>query len=120
MAFNDLAGVGVNGNEGSSGDHTAIQVKMTISEFFTTSTFETNQAIEIAVYPNPTTQNINIKGAIKNRVVEIYQSEKLVQSIKSTTQNLQLSLGNLGSGIYFVVIKNEDNQIITAKKVIKN
>ena len=115
-----LAGVGVNGNGGSSGDHTAIQVKMTLSELITTSTFETNQATEIAVYPNPTAQNINIKGAIKNKFIEIYQSEKLVRSIKSENENLQLSLGNLGSGIYFVVIKNEDNQIITAKKVIKN
>ena len=86
----------------------------------TTSTFETNQAIEIAIYPNSTAQNINIKGAIKNKFIEIYQSEKLVQSIKSENENLQLSLGNFGSGIYFVVIKNEDNQIITAKKVIKN
>jgi len=115
-----LAGVGVNGNGGSSGDHAAELIKITFPVSPTSSTSDINNGINVTVYPNPTVQNLYINGEIKNTTIEIYQSEKLVQSTKSETQNLILPLDNLSSGIYFVVIKNEENQIVSTKKVIKN
>ncbi len=78
------------------------------------------EKIEFNIYPNPTSENLNIKSDLKNKIIEIYQNDKLIQSTQSTNQNTQISLSKLSLGLYVVVIRDMNNKIITTKKVVKN
>jgi len=44
----------------------------------------------------------------------------LIQSSYSENKEILLNLENLVGGLYFVVLRNSDNQIVTVEKIIKN
>ncbi len=75
----------------------------------------------IKTYPNPTTSilNINIENAdVKNGKIEVYDlSGKLIQSKRITKNSTQLDL-NVPTGIYIIKIQNND--LVTFKKVVKH
>lgn len=82
--------------------------------------FEKNK-IEFTVYPNPTSNIINIEvlSNLDNLLVEIYNSNG--QSIKKYIINKkisQLDLSTYQQGIYYIQIFQK-NQLISYKKIIK-
>ena len=80
----------------------------------------------LVLYPNPTTYMVNINYGIEenfnNHYVEIINN--LGQQVFLTTidaSNIQIPVSNLGSkGLYFINIRNENNDIIVTKHLIIN
>jgi len=74
------------------------------------------------IYPNPAVDVLNIKfNAIPNAAtIEIYSllgTKLLVKSINEGTENLSIPVANLSNGIYYVSLKNGDNNSV--QKFIK-
>ena len=115
-----VSGLGANANGASSGDHAPTPIRLTFSEALTTSTSQIDAAIELDIYPNPTYQDINISGDIRNRTIEIYRFQTLISTVKAKEEQLVLPLDQLETGIYFIVIKNVRNQIVATKKIMKS
>lgn len=69
----------------------------------------------IKIYPNPVVNNITI-DAPDRYIVEIYTviGERIVVS-----ENKQIDASQWKSGVYFVVIKNENGQTVKSDKIIK-
>lgn len=69
----------------------------------------------IKIYPNPVLNNITI-DAPDRYIVEIYTviGERIIVS-----ENKQIDASQWKSGVYFVVIKNENGQTVKSDKIIK-
>ena len=115
-----VAGIGTDGNGASSGDHAASTIRVTFPESTTTSTTLVKSEIDVNIYPNPVAERLTISGDIVNRTIEIYQNYNLVETVSSTQNKLQLSFSELNAGVYFVVIRDKENRILDARKVLKN
>lgn len=90
-----------------------------ISISFTVGTPEQSQDVEIAVYPNPVHNQLNITSGIEMTQVEIFN--QLGQRVYSqVVENTNFSLNTLGfnAGVYFIRITT-DQGIANEKIVIK-
>ena len=114
-----IAGVGVNANGGSTGDHAATPIKVTFSESSTTSLTDLNASVDINVFPNPTVDYIAINCELESYVVEIFQNGRIVNSIVSNRGNSTIRMEELSTGVFYVRIKDENNQVVGIKKVVK-
>lgn len=114
-----VAGIGANSNAGSTGDVAPTPIRVTFAESGSTSTTSVSPEVDIEVFPNPTSQYLNVVGDTKNRILEIYNQGHLVKSHRLNNQNERLDLAQLVVGIYFVVIRDLDQGPIVTKKVIK-
>ncbi len=82
-----------------------------------------NIEINISIYPNPTTEFINIR--IESSKTESLQyiltdiSGKILQCKKAENNIEQIDFSTFTSGIYFLTVKQE-NQIINSFKIMKN
>jgi len=77
-----------------------------------------NETVKSHVYPNPTNGNIFVKGQNINlvKVYNICGQEML--SVKANSDNMNINLGSLTSGIYMVeIIDNQGNSVVN--KVVK-
>ena len=83
-----------------------------------TSTGNVEQ-IEFNIYPNPVFEILNVTGDLDNKTIEIYNQQHLIQSVKSENKNLQIPFNQFNTGIYFIIVRDQDNQIIMVKKVLK-
>jgi hypothetical protein len=98
-----------------SNDFFNSSIVLDINVNFTVSINE-NKEIEISIYPNPTSDNINISSQQINKV-EIYNISS--QKVFEQTYNsnfITISTDNLKSGVYFVKIITESGS--GTKKVI--
>lgn len=92
---------------------------MSISNLYNNNTLSSSDFsqnnLEVALYPNPVQDllNINVDNAIKS--VEIYNIQG--QKVLNSTSN-EVDMSSLNSGIYLVKITDENNSIAT-KKVVK-
>lgn len=79
-----------------------------------TSNFNQNN-LEVAIYPNPTNDILNIETTLELKSIEIYsiQGQKVLKSNQK-----QISVANLSSGMYMVKIQDAENNVAT-KKIIK-
>jgi len=83
------------------------------------------EGMGVRLYPNPATSNITIEfGQLKEQELQLYISDlpgKIVREeelkIKGVNERINLDL-DLKAGIYFVIIKNKNNESITKKLVI--
>jgi len=74
---------------------------------------------EIVLYPNPTTNKVNINGLETGSRVQVFNSMGAVISEKITSKNIEIiSLDIQSSGIYIITITNK-NKFIGSYKVIK-
>lgn len=77
----------------------------------------------MTVYPNPTTEFVNLK--IENHSLEDLQFQLLdlngrqIQFKKIATSETQISMGNLSKAIYLLNVF-EDNKVVKTFKIIKN
>ena len=79
----------------------------------TTAIQEVTKNISFSVYPNPTSDEINISSTYNIGKVEIYNITGILQS--SSYKN-KVDVSNLSSGIYFVKVYSE-NGVATQKFV---
>lgn len=72
--------------------------------------------LEVSLYPNPVRDILNIETVTKLKSIEIYtiQGQKVLESNQK-----QINVSNLASGIYLVRTQDVDNNIATKKVIIK-
>ncbi len=90
----------------------------------TLSTSEISSNLSLTVFPNPTTNNLEIQVDEYEGVKLLYQllnaDGALVVSGEINSKNTKLQTMDLPSSNYFVNISNSENQIIKSFKIIKN
>ena len=84
-----------------------------------------NEVKQFAVYPNPTSGNINIKNidfSNKSMFVKVYNmlGNQIINNYKLETESANIDLSNYSSGLYFIEIADENNKILLTEKIIKN
>ena len=72
--------------------------------------------LEVALYPNPVRDVLNIETALEVQSVEIYNIQG--QKVLSSNQK-QINISDLATGMYMVRIQDDENNIATEKIVIK-
>lgn len=76
--------------------------------------------LEATFYPNPTNGDLNISIEITNFTVEIYGPQgKHLKLVKSENNEITLSFNWLSNGIYLVLIKDENGNIVVTRKILK-
>ena len=81
---------------------------------------EFNNDFEIKIYPNPTSQLLNISSTKNEQFFTLNLldvSGKNIQTIKSFGNNLTLNLNNLPNGVYFLQLELKDRMV--TKKFIR-
>ena len=76
----------------------------------------TQNNLEVALYPNPVRDILNIESENDIQSVEIYNIQG--QKVLSSNQN-QINVSDLAAGMYMVRIQDAENNIATEKIVIK-
>ena len=93
------------------------QVKFYVTFDVKLSTPVTSKPI-FKVYPNPTSDNIYIDGAIGYNVNVINAIGQVVSSVRVTDNNYFIDLSSQRTGIYFIQV-TENGKTITTRKIIK-
>ena len=83
-----------------------------------------NEVKQFAVYPNPTSGNINIKNidfSNKSMFVKVYNmlGNQIINNYKLETESANIDLSNCSSGLYFIEIADENNKVLYQDKIIK-
>lgn len=81
----------------------------------TSQNFNQNN-LEVTLYPNPANDVLNIEMTNEVQLVEIYniQGQKVV-----TSNQKQINVSDLSSGMYMVKVQDSENAIATKKVIIK-
>ncbi|MGV6861189.1 MAG: choice-of-anchor B family protein [Putridiphycobacter sp.] len=78
---------------------------------------EIDEQLDLSIYPNPVTDILYIDGQEENYQIEIYELDgRLVLSDSNVSK---INLSPLSIGVYFLVVKNKQGEIIESKKLIK-
>lgn len=81
------------------------------------SDYNSNEDLEIKIYPNPSTQYINIETqSIASKINILASNGMVVKSIKPTDKSIRIELQDLVNGVYTVVIYID--KTIKSKQVI--
>lgn len=96
----------------SQTDITSLYTNNTI---LSSSDFSQNN-LEVALYPNPAKDMLNIETTLEVQSVEIFNIQG--QKVLETNQN-QINVSNLSSGMYMVKIQDIENNVATKKVIIK-
>jgi hypothetical protein len=81
-----------------------------------------DQEFSLQVYPNPSDNEVNISltKSLENADIQFYnQIGQLVLSRQLKTENAVISLGELPSGIYLLVV-SLNGEARAQKKIVKN
>lgn len=79
--------------------------------------------INFNVYPNPATENIFLNFSEKNKRISVYIFDNNGKHIKTEVVQIlntkKINIAKLNSGLYFLVIRNEKNEILGTSKFFK-
>ncbi len=117
-------GNAVNGNNDISGDNGTASVNIEFAEL-TSNVNELANAVQMSVYPNPTTEGLMLQIASKKaqqlqvRISDISGKTILAEnwSLQVGENNKSLNVAHLPKGAYMVQLV--DNQDIVSKKIVK-
>jgi len=73
----------------------------------------------VTLYPNPSADRITIKAPQQSTISIISPSGSIIHQQKTISENTEINLANQSSGIYLVMISNEDFKSITKKVILK-
>lgn len=103
-------------------DSTYVDVKFKISGSCTTNSVNSKYVKNIKVYPNPTTNILNIENEnstnFKVEIINILGADVVNQTVVNNSKSA-INTSNLKGGIYFVRVI-EENQIVFSKKITIN
>lgn len=105
----------------SAGDYVITQ-GLHQGSYVITSVEDLAQDINISVYPNPTTDLINLTSSQNLTGLAVIVTNingKILQQTEVISEVEQLNFSNYENGIYFLTIRQE-NQLIKSFKIIKN
>ncbi len=91
--------------------------------FKTVNTENFTSINDIKVYPNPTVDIVNISFAEKDdfEISILNSSGQMISKTKYfQVKTLTLNMKNFIDGIYFILIKNNDNKQFKTYKIVKN
>ena len=107
----------------SEGDYVITQGFYQEGDIITSVEEFTEQGININIYPNPTTNFVELKTGspeIENMQYSVTDiNGKILQNEEVTNETEQLNFSNYSNGVYFLTITQE-NQVIKSFKIIKN
>ena len=72
--------------------------------------------VDVKLYPNPVNDVLNIETVLDLKSVEIFNIQG--QKVLETNQN-QINVSSLSSGMYMVTIQDVENNTVTKKVIIK-
>ena len=114
-------GLNIQGDEDQITKNSIVFMTIPVEGFETLATEEiTNSTSDLSVYPNPTTNMVNINLANNKEIANVTITNILGKVVKTTTmngENTQLSVKELINGVYFVSIETT-NKVIT-KSLVK-
>ena len=87
------------------------------NKFILSITEEENHEQSFLVFPNPAHQTIDISMLNNSIIDDVYIYDQIGSLVSSGKKN-QIDISNLVSGIYFILIKSEDQYLYS--KFIKN
>ena len=86
----------------------------------TTSVEEIENDNIYSLYPNPVTSSLSFsfKTQAKRDISIVDESGRLLMSFQSNSINQSIDLSNYSAGIYFLLIREDDNRNIYSKKIV--
>lgn len=79
-----------------------------------------DEIMSISVFPNPTTDLLNIKTEQPGLEIALYSFDgRLIYQDDSTNEKIQIDLSQQPAGTYILTAKNETGRIISSEKVIR-
>lgn len=99
----------------SSGTFDAYVLKL--NQNITTDVFETRKGLNFIAYPNPTNNQLTIKGDI-GLIQQIKIIELLGKTIKTMSSSETINVSDLNTGIYFIEITTNEKTL--TQRFIKN
>ena len=105
----------------SSGDYVLTQ-GLHQNSYVITSVEDLATDLNISVYPNPTTDLINLTSLQNLSGLAVTVTDingKVLQQAEVTNEVKELNFSNYANGIYFLTVKQE-NKLIKSFKIIKN
>lgn len=108
-------GIAANGNNGTSGDQPVI-TEVSFGEGTSTSIKELN--FDISIFPNPTTDFINVNTAQEVDYIISSIEGRTLQSSTSSRSNHNIDVSAYESGIYLISVLDGDK--ISTRSFIKN
>lgn len=95
------------------------QIRATYTYQGTANIEDFNNSIIITIYPNPTSDYINIQTNSTIKEVKIYDLNGRLKSEKTfNSENYNVDIRDLSSGFYLLQVYDE-NERITTKKILK-
>lgn len=81
---------------------------------------QTTENEQVTIFPNPIKNNLHIKtDSIKNFRIDIFDTVgKKIEAISNVSEN-PIDISNIKSGVYFIKIYSENENLIFYKKIIK-
>jgi hypothetical protein len=81
---------------------------------------QTTENEQVTIFPNPIKNNLHIKtDSIKNYRIDIFDTVgKKIEAISNVSEN-PIDISNIKSGVYFIKIYSENENLIFYKKIIK-
>jgi len=80
---------------------------------------ESNDLNEVAIYPNPVSQILNIQGRQNMSNILMYNMNgELVKSIDCKSQSCKVNVSDLPQAVYVLLIKDQANEIIKTQRII--
>ncbi len=85
------------------------------------TSFSNNNTVQIAVYPNPITEYINVRDNDDqvNQVVFYSITGRKVRVLDDIDSNERYWVGDLQNGMYLVQLIGKNNKIITTQRINK-
>jgi hypothetical protein len=110
-----------------------VTIKISVSDLLSTTSKEVELSINlvtdvtehnsISVFPNPTKSEIFIDFGNQKRsttqIVIMDSSGKEIRRIVESIDNTQINLSGLNNGLYFISVRNKENQIIKTVRLNK-
>lgn len=80
------------------------------------------EKLNLSIYPNPTSQYVNIEGELDNTTIHVFDAQgRAVAFLEEKGNNKTvLSLDKLNPGIYFIKFTNDKGQVLGSKRIVKN
>lgn len=96
------------GSNDPSLEYTSVNVHLTV----TTGINDNDTRVGIMTYPNPTTNNINIKADTQIDAVSVYDMKgELIKTVQVNANTALIEVSNLAKGNYVLDIKTDNNTI---------
>jgi len=74
----------------------------------------------ISVYPNPFANKLIVDGDLTGYDIIIYnQNEQVVDNLTGLRNPVEIDLGSLPSGLFYLSVQNKDNQLVRFTNIIK-